>query len=245
MARSRTKKRKRPLAEGVVRPPKPVRRRRPGKDRPPSPRTVRRAALLTGLLVPVLMTGLLAIATNPDYAVLCTVLALLVFIAGLGGLMVVRVSGWVLWPGVLLGVVLLGVTTAGLRAELIAHRGVETEVIITSAHRATDRSGRVSWTCGIRRADGHPLPHASYGGSGCSSTAGIGTRTTVLVDPAGWAPPAATDEDLPFLGGGLVVTAGAGVLWALLTLGAARRTLRDHGRDRRRDQGRDQRRDHG
>ncbi|MFI6849475.1 hypothetical protein OG535_39360 [Kitasatospora sp. NBC_00085] len=158
------------------------------------------------------------------------ILAVLVLIVALGGLMVVRTSGWVLWPGVLLGVLLLVTPMASLRAELITHRGVETEAVITSAHHQKDRSGRVSWACGIRRADGRPLPHASYDGSGCSASADVGTTVTVLVDPEGWAPPAATDEDLPFVGG-VYVVAGVGALWVLLVLGAARRTLRDHGRN--------------
>ncbi|MEU6239448.1 hypothetical protein, partial [Kitasatospora sp. NPDC047058] len=130
--------------------------------------------------------------------------------------------------GVLLGILLVVTPTASLRAELIAHRGAATDVVITSAHREKDRSGRVSWTCGIRRADGGPLPHGSYDGPGCSSSASTGTTITVLVDPEGWAPPAATRGGRPFVGG-VYVVAGIGLLWALLVLGAARRTLREHG----------------
>ncbi|TYC69400.1 hypothetical protein [Streptomyces sp. CB01881] len=234
MARSRTKKQKRPLAEGVVRPPRPAGRkgagrRRAGNDRQPSPRTVRRTALLTGIFAPVLMVGLLAIATNPDYNAVGMILAVLVLIGALGGLVVVRASGWVLWPGVLLGILLIVTPVNSLRAELIDHRGTAADVVITSAHRQKDRSGRVSWTCGIRRADGLPLPHGSYDGSGCSSAASVGTTITVLVDPEGWAPPAATNAEVPFVGG-VYVVGGVAALWALLVLGAARRTLREHGR---------------
>ncbi|MFD0277861.1 hypothetical protein ACFVHB_28685 [Kitasatospora sp. NPDC127111] len=183
------------------------------------------------MVVPVLLVGLLALATNPDYEAPGMILAVLVLIGALGGLMVVRTSGWVLWPGVLLGILLVVTPTASLRAELIAHRGVETQVVITSAHSSKDRSGRVSWSCGIRRADGQPLPHASYDGSGCASRADVGTTLTVLVDPEGWAPPAATHPNTPFVGG-VYAVAGVGVLWVLLVLGAARRTLREHGTGR-------------
>ncbi|AUY53242.1 hypothetical protein C2142_34930 [Streptomyces sp. CB01881] len=176
-----------------------------------------------------LMVGLLAIATNPDYNAVGMILAVLVLIGALGGLVVVRASGWVLWPGVLLGILLIVTPVNSLRAELIDHRGTAADVVITSAHRQKDRSGRVSWTCGIRRADGLPLPHGSYDGSGCSSAASVGTTITVLVDPEGWAPPAATNAEVPFVGG-VYVVGGVAALWALLVLGAARRTLREHGR---------------
>ncbi|RKT20063.1 hypothetical protein BX285_4543 [Streptomyces sp. 1114.5] len=217
------KKQKRPLAEGVVRPPKRVRRRPEPKL---SPRAVRRTAWLVGLLTPVLMIGLAALGTNPDYAVLGGVLAFLVFVAGFLGLGLVRPSGWVIWPAVLFGVLLLVLPVSSLRAQIIAHRGVETEVVVTAAHSSRDKSGRVSWTCDIRRADGQPLPHGQVGGFGCSARA-KDTTETVLVDPAGWAPPAPTDEDLSFRGSGVYVVAVLAALWGLLTLGAARRTLQE------------------
>ncbi|MEU9044871.1 MULTISPECIES: hypothetical protein [unclassified Kitasatospora] len=218
------KKQKRPLAEGVVRPPKRV-RRRPAPEL--SPRAVRRTAWLVGLLTPVLMVGLLAIATDPDYQLLCTIPAFLVLSTGIIGMGVVRARGWVIWPAVLLGVLLMVLPTTSIRAQILSHRAVKTEVVVTGAHSAKDRSGKVSWTCDIRRADGQPLPHGQVGGFGCSGRSDVGTTMNVLVDPEGWAPPASLDEDLSFRGGGLYVTAAAAVLWGLLTLGAARRTLRE------------------
>ncbi|MGW2371048.1 hypothetical protein [Kitasatospora sp. NPDC001683] len=229
MAKRPNKKQKRPLAAGVRRPPKPV-RRRPGKDIQLAPRTVRRTALLVGLLAPLLIIGLLAVATNPDYQTPCTVLAVLVLMAAVIGLMLIRSTGWVIWPAVFLGVLLLAIPTPALRAQLIAHRGVRTPVVVTSAHSGKDKTGKVSWTCGIRREDGRPLPHGTIGGIGCSGTS-IGTTTTVLADPAGWAPPATLDDDLSFDGAGVYVTGALAVLWAALTFGAARRSPR--GRSRR------------
>ncbi|WP_459648147.1 hypothetical protein [Kitasatospora sp. Ki12] len=217
------KKRKRPLAEGVAKPPKRV-RRRPAP--PPSPRTVRRAAWLVGS-VPVLMVGLLAVATNPDYQVLCMIPAFLALSAGIIGMGLIRPKGWVILLAVLFGVLLMVLPTTSIRAQLMAHRAVETEVVITDAHKAKDRSGRVSWTCDIRRTDGQPLPHGQVGGFGCSGRSDIGDTMNVLVDPAGWAPPVSTEEDLDFLGTGVYVTAVLAALWGLLTLAATRRTLRE------------------
>ncbi|MFJ9453824.1 hypothetical protein ACIRST_01985 [Kitasatospora sp. NPDC101447] len=224
------KKQKRPRADGVVPPPKRV-RRLPAPQL--SPRAVRRTAWLVGVLTPVLMVGLLAIATDPDYQVLCAIAAFLVLAAGITGLGFVRPSNWVLWPAVLAGVLLMVLPTASLRAQILTHRGVETEVVVTGAHSSKDRSGRVSWTCDIRRADGQPLPHGQVGGFGCSGRSDVGSTMNVLVDPEGWAPPAPLDDDLSILGGGVYVTAVLAVLWGLLTLAAARRTLREPAAARR------------
>ncbi|MEU9080594.1 hypothetical protein [Kitasatospora sp. NPDC048538] len=229
MARGR-KKRKRPLAEGAGRPPKAARRRRGSRpDASFAPRTVRRAALAVAVAAPLLLIGLMVLAADPDVSAVCTVLAVLVLICALGGLMVVRTSGWVLWPGVLLGVLLLALPTATTRAEVLAHRAERTEVVITSAHSARDRSGTVHWTCGIRRTDGRPLPHASFDGLGCDGASDVGSTTGVLVDPGGWVPPASTDLDLSFLSVGVYAVAALALLWALLVTAAARRTLRTAG----------------
>ncbi|MEU4120107.1 hypothetical protein AB0F71_37100 [Kitasatospora sp. NPDC028055] len=227
MAKRPNKKQKRPLAAGVVRPAKPA-RRRPGKDVQLAPRTVRRTALLVGLLAPLLMIGLLALATNPDYQAPCTILAVLVLMVAVVGLMMIHSSGWVVWPAVALGLILLVIPTPALRAQLISHRGVETRVVITSAHSGKDKTGRISWTCGIRREDGHPLPHGTIGGFGCSGSS-VGSTTTVLADPDGWAPPANRDDDLSFRGAEIWVSGVAAVLWAALTFGTARRVLRGRG----------------
>ncbi|MFE6056013.1 hypothetical protein ACFQ6N_35155 [Kitasatospora sp. NPDC056446] len=217
------KKQKRPLAEGVVRPPKRV-RRRPAPEL--SPRTVRRTAWLTGLLTPVLMVALAALGSNPDYQLPCGILAFLVLVAGVLGMGFVRARGWVIAPAVLFGVLLLAIPTPGIRAEIISQRAVKTEVVVTAAHSSKDKNGRVGWTCDIRRADGQPLPHGRVGGFGCADST-PGSTMNVLADPAGWAPPATPDDDISFRRGGVWVTAVLAVLWGLLTLAAARRTLRE------------------
>ncbi|MEV7601901.1 hypothetical protein AB0O91_31505 [Kitasatospora sp. NPDC089797] len=223
MAKRPNRKQKRPLAAGAGRPAEQA-RRRPRKDVPLAPRTVRRTALLVGLLAPVLILALLGVATNPDHQAPATILAVLVLMAAVVGLMLIRSTGWVVWPAVLLGVLLLVIPTAALRAQLLDHRGVDTRVVVTSAHSGKDRMGKVSWTCGIRRADGGPLPHGTVGGTGCSGGS-VGRTLTVLADPDGWAPPATLDEDLSFRAAGVYVAGAVAVLWAALTFGAARRTL--------------------
>ncbi|WP_031066646.1 hypothetical protein [Streptomyces sp. NRRL WC-3742] len=222
MASRPNRKRKRPLAEGVVRPPK--RPRRP-KGWEPAPRTVLRTALVTALGAPVLIVGLMAVGTNPDYLPVCAITAVLVLMGSLIATMLVRAKGWLLWPAVALGVLMLALPTTALRAQLIEHRGERTAVVITAAHRATDRSGRVSWSCDIRREDGLPLPHARFSGDGCSSERSVGQSGQVLVDPSGWVPPVSTGEDTSFSGAALWAVPGLAVLWAALILGAARRTL--------------------
>ncbi|MFE4518857.1 hypothetical protein ACFRMQ_32270 [Kitasatospora sp. NPDC056783] len=223
---ARRKKPKRPLAEGAVRPPKQIRRR---PARAPAPRTIRRTAWLTGLVTPLLMLGLVLLASNPDYQVPCMVAALLVLAAGLIGIGFVRSRGWVIASAVLVGVLLMTVPAAALRAQLISHRGVRTEVEITATHRAKSRNGAVNWNCDIRRVDGRPLPHARFAGSGCSGRDSVGRTAEVLVDPAGWAPPASPYEDFPLLRAGLWLSGALPPLWGLVVHAAARRTLREAG----------------
>ncbi|MFJ9692357.1 hypothetical protein [Kitasatospora sp. NPDC101183] len=224
MAGRPNKKRKRPLAEGVT--PAPKRPRKP-QSWEPSRRTVLRTALATGLGAPVLMVGLMALGSNPDYMPWAAIGAVLVLIVSLVATMLVRAKAWVLWPCVALGAVMLVLPTMALRAQLIEHRGVKAEVVVTAAHRSTDRNGTAHWSCDIRRQDNAPLPHANYAGSGCSSNLSVGRATVVVVDPAGWAPPVGTDEDTAFSGGALWLLPGLAVLWAAIVLGAARRTLKD------------------
>ncbi|MFJ3217961.1 hypothetical protein ACIPLC_18810 [Kitasatospora sp. NPDC086801] len=226
MAKGR-KKQKRPLSAAAAAQRPKTAKRKPRKDKPTSPRTVRRAAVLVAVLAPLLMVGLMVLAVDPDHSAPFTVLAVLVLIASLGGLMVVRAAGWVLWPGVLLGVLLLALPTTIVRAEVLAQRGERIEMVVTEAHSSKDRSGRVSWSCAIRRADGKPLPHPKYQGEGCTGSSSVGTTTPVLVDPDGWAPPASADLDLAFLHGGVYALGGLSLLWVLLVSAAARRSLRD------------------
>ncbi|MGA5820391.1 hypothetical protein ACPC54_21305 [Kitasatospora sp. NPDC094028] len=227
MAGRPNKKRKRPLAEGVPRPPKRVPRRRIPWE--PAPRTIRRTALLVGLLTPVLLVGLEAVGTNPDYQVPCVVLAVLVFLAAVIGAGLVRASGWVIWPAVALGVAMLALPEAALRAQLIEHRGVRTDAVITAAHSTKSRYGTLSWSCDIRRADGRPLPHGKFSGTGCSSERSVGETVPVIVDPAGWAPPVGIGGDTAVGGAALYAVPGCAVLWAALILGAGRRALRERG----------------
>ncbi|MFD4535514.1 hypothetical protein ACFWNL_21610 [Kitasatospora sp. NPDC058397] len=227
MAQGR-KKQKRPLSAAAAAAQRPKSaKRKPRKDKPLAPRTIRRAAVLVAVLAPLLLVGLMALAVDPDYSALFTILAVLVLITSLGGLMMVRAAGWVLWPGVLLGILLLALPPTTIRAEVLAHRGERTEVVVTEAHSSKDRSGRISWSCAIRRTDGKPLPHPEFQGSGCSGSSSAGTTTTVLVDPDGWAPPAGTDLDLAFLHGGVYALGGLSLLWILLVTAAARRSLRE------------------
>ncbi|MEU8510612.1 hypothetical protein AB0C76_03335 [Kitasatospora sp. NPDC048722] len=227
MARRRNRKQKRPLSDGTFRPKSAAGsagKRRPRKDQPLKPRTVRITALLTGLLVPLLVIGLMVLGANPDHSMPCAIAAVIVFIAGLGGLMALRTTGWVLWPGVVLGIALLVLPMRTFQAEVIAHRGVRTDAVVTWADPERDRRGLVGWKCGIRRADGTPLPHGEYSGSGCGGPSSVGGRVVVLADPDDYVPPVGTDYDLSFLGLGVYAVAGAGALWGLLTLAAARRT---------------------
>ncbi|WP_369185657.1 hypothetical protein [Streptomyces sp. Y1] len=223
MAGRPNKKRKRPLAEGVPRPPKRV-KRTPWE---PAPRTVRRTALLVGLLAPVLIVGLAAVGSNPDYQAPCAILAVFVLMAALIGTLLVRATGWVLWPAVALGLLMLALPEHALRAQLIGHRGVRTEVVVTAAHSSKSRYGTVSWSCHIRRADGQPLPHGTFSGAGCSSNLSVGQSVPVIVDPSGWVPPVGIGEDTTFSGATLYAVPGFAVLWAALVLGAGRRTLRE------------------
>ncbi|WP_316528661.1 hypothetical protein [Kitasatospora brasiliensis] len=232
---ARKKKPKRPLAQGAIPPPKPVRRRSP---RDLTPRTVRRTAWLVGLPAPLLMLGPVLLASNPDYQVPCMITAVLVLMAGVIGIGFVRTRGWVIASAVLVGVLLMVVPTSALQAQLISHRGVRTEVEITAAHSSKGKNGVLSWSCDIRRVDGQPLRHARYAGYGCSSRASVGNTAEVLVDPQGWAPPASAYDDFSLSGAGLYVSGALPALWGLLTLAAARLTLREAGAWGRQGRGR-------
>ncbi|MEE1788506.1 hypothetical protein PUR71_37240 [Streptomyces sp. SP17BM10] len=229
MARGRSKKQKRPLSDGTFRPKTAAKKakRRPRKDRPLKPRTVRVTALLTGLLAPLLIIGLMVLGADPDYSAPCVIAAVVVLVAALGGLMTVRTTGWVLWPGVVLGLALIVLPLEVVRAEVTAHRAVRTDAVVTWAHPERDRRGLVGWKCGIRHADGTPLAHGEYTGSGCSGPSSVGERVVVLADPGNYVPPVGTDYDLAYVDLGAYAVAGAGALWGLLALAAARRTLRE------------------
>ncbi|MDH6136840.1 hypothetical protein P3T37_006271 [Kitasatospora sp. MAA4] len=219
------KKKKRPLKDGTYGPPSP-RPRRDGRALTLSPRTVRRTSALLALLTPLTLIGLATLASNPDYGPFAFITAILVIIAAVLGLMLIRPSGWFLWPGVLLVILLLVLPMQVFTSEVMRYRGVPTEVVITAMHSSKKKNGGLSWTCDIRRADGLPLPHAKLSTSDCWDPDQVGTTTTVLVDRDGWVPPTSTDQDYTGLDYGVAAVGVTAALWALLSLGAGRRTLR-------------------
>ncbi|RAG85852.1 hypothetical protein DN069_10140 [Streptacidiphilus pinicola] len=181
--------------------------------------------MFVAILTPLLLAGFGVLASNPDYGA-ALVGGVAVMIAGLYGLLAVASRGWLVLPGVLLVIALLSVPAAVFPSEIMLHRGVRTDVVVTAAHSSKGKNGTLSWTCDIRRVDGKPLPHATLGDSDCWGTSQVGTTETVLVDPDGWAPPVSTDVDYSGLDTGGYLVGVAAVLWALLVLSAARGTLR-------------------
>ncbi|WP_157876139.1 hypothetical protein, partial [Peterkaempfera griseoplana] len=168
-----------------------------------------------------------AVTADPDWATPGLITGVLLLIAALLVLMTVRPNGWWLLPGILLGIALLALPGEILKGEVLLHRGVRTDVVVTTAHHGkAGRDGRVHWTCDIRRADGKPLAHAVLKDPDCWGEEQVGTTETVVVDPDGWTAPASVDEDYSGLGAGIGVVGAAAALWVLLVLAAARRTLR-------------------
>ncbi|MEV6012380.1 hypothetical protein AB0M29_36965 [Streptomyces sp. NPDC051976] len=224
MSGSKKKRQKRPYKDGSFGTPKPdVRKKRP-------PWLTRRRllwfAVPLAVAVPPALIGLAILATNPDYGPLGIILAVLILIVALGGLMLVRTSGWMLWPGVALGIVLIALPGEVFKFEVMKHRGVSTEVAITSKRSYKKKGGGLSWTCHIRRTDGQPLPHAKFSGDGCDAFSDIGSTRTVVVDPAGWVPPISDDFDYSDLAVGVYGVGGVWLLWALLVADGTRRRLR-------------------
>ncbi|WP_377266992.1 hypothetical protein [Peterkaempfera sp. SMS 1(5)a] len=182
---------------------------------------------MLAVLTPLVLVGLSALTADPDYATPCMIAGVVMLIVALMVLMTVRPNGWWLVPGILLGVVLVAVPGAVLKGEVLLHRGVRTNVVVTAAHHGRPgKDGRVHWTCDIRRADGKPLAHAVLQDADCWGQSQVGTTETVIVDPDGWTGPVSTDQDYSGLGVGVGVVGAAAALWALLALAAARRTVR-------------------
>ncbi|WP_280701353.1 hypothetical protein [Kitasatospora sp. GP82] len=177
------------------------------------------------MLTPLTLAGLAVLAANPDYGALALITAVLALLGALAALMLVRPSGWFLWPGVALGIALLVLPWQVFKSEVMHLRGERTDVVITATHSSKKKSGGLSWTCGIRRADGQPLPHARLAAPDCWGQA-VGTTETVVVDPDGWVPPVSTDRDYSGLGVGVIGVGGTAALWVLLALAAGRRALR-------------------
>ncbi|WP_280664543.1 MULTISPECIES: hypothetical protein [unclassified Kitasatospora] len=183
-------------------------------------------SILLAVLTPLALTGLAVLGADPDFGVPAVIIGVLVMIGSLFMLLLVRNSGWFLWPGVLLLLVLVVLPQQVFTSEVLHYRGVPADVVTTAAHSSKTKNGGLSWTCDIRRVDGLTLPHAKLSASDCSGQDQVGTTTTVLVDPDGWVPPTSADQDYSGLGYGVAGVGVAALLWALLSLRAGRLALR-------------------
>ncbi|MFF4344706.1 hypothetical protein ACFY00_32900 [Kitasatospora sp. NPDC001540] len=111
--------------------------------------------------------------------------------ASLFGLAALR-AGWARTTAAgLCGFALLLLPGWLLTDQLRQHRGVLAEVTVTGAHRTDGLFSAPSWVCDVRRTDGRPLAHPVAPSCGPSAT---GTTLTLLVDPAGWLPPASAER---------------------------------------------------
>ena len=192
-----------------------------------SPHLVTRLSAVTAIVTPCALLALAALASNPDYRVLGMVTGVVLLVAALGVVAALRPTWWLIGPVLLLEIVLLVASGPAISAEVLTHRGVRTSVVVTAAHSAKDRTGRVSWTCELRRTDGLPLPHATLAGyAGCYGPSDVGQTRDLLVDPSGWVPPRSTDPDRVGLNEGIALLGAAAVLLAALVLAAGRLNLR-------------------
>ncbi|GAA0274835.1 hypothetical protein GCM10010302_10560 [Streptomyces polychromogenes] len=196
-----------------------------------SPRLVTRLSVTTAIVTPCALVGLAALASNPDYGLLCGITGFVVLVAGLGVVTGLRPTWWLIGPALALEIVLLVASRPAVRAEVMVLRGVRTPVVVTAAHRSKDKAGRVSWKCDLRRTDGLPLPHSALEGyEGCFGPSDVGRTQDVLVDPAGWVPPQAPHVDRVALDEAIVMIGAAAVLFAGLAITAGRLNLRAVGR---------------
>ncbi|MER5726801.1 hypothetical protein ABT084_00355 [Streptomyces sp. NPDC002138] len=198
---------------------------RRGKRRtaPMSSRAVTRLSVTTALATPCALIGLAVLASNPDYSPLGMITGGVVLIAALGVVAGLRPTWWLIGPALVLEIGLLVASLPAVRAEVLVLRGVHTPVVVTTAHRARDRAGHISWSCDLRRADGVALPHAVLEGyAGCSGPADVGRTRDLLVDPAGWVPPRARDVDRVGLDEGIALLGAAAALFAGLAIAAGR-----------------------
>ncbi|MET8298545.1 hypothetical protein ABZW02_31535 [Streptomyces sp. NPDC005180] len=142
-----------------------------------------------------------------------------------------RPAWWLIGPALVLEIGLLVASRPVVRTEVLVLRGVRTPVVETDAHSSRDKSGRVSWTCDLRRADGLPLPHATLEGyAGCFGLSDVARTQDLLVDPAGWVPPRAPDVDRAGVDEAIALIGSAAVLFAALAIAAGRLNLRAAGR---------------
>jgi hypothetical protein len=202
-------------------------RRTPGMSR----RLVTRLSVTTAIVVPCALIGLAVLASNPDYGALGMITGGVVLVVGLGVVAGLRPTWWLIGPALVLEIGLLVGSRPAIRAEVQVLRGARTPVVVTAAHSSKDKSGRVSWKCDLRRADGLPLPHAVLEGyAGCTGPSDVGQTQDLLVDPAGWVPPRAPHVDRVGLDEGIALLSAAAVLFAGLVIAAGRLNLR--GADR-------------
>ncbi|GAA2134696.1 hypothetical protein GCM10009760_12230 [Kitasatospora kazusensis] len=232
MARSRTSKPKStPLPRLVPEPTAKARDRAVSKAKARAAsivprRLIPRVTVLTAIGAPVLMVALVVLATNPDYGPLGGIPAVLVFILALVVVMIVGQSGWLLALAVPSGIVLLLLGGMAFKTEVMAHRGVPTDVVVTGVHGSKGKNGKIGWTCDLRRADGRPLPHAKLADSGCWGSGQLGRTESVLVDPAGWVPPESADGSGSVSWTELAAVGGAAGLFVLSIALSGRRALR-------------------
>ncbi|WP_441248192.1 hypothetical protein [Kitasatospora sp. McL0602] len=187
--------------------------------------------MTTAIVTPCALVGLAFLAGNPDYGVLGMILGTVVLIAGLAVVAALRPTWWLIGPALVLEIGLLVASGPAIRAEVLALRGERTAVVVTTAHSSKDKTGRVSWTCDLRRADGRPLPHPTLAGyAGCSGPYDVGRTEDMLVDPDGWIPPRSSRIDRAGLNEGLALLGAAGALFAGLAITAGRLHLRATGR---------------
>ncbi|WP_344446278.1 hypothetical protein [Kitasatospora nipponensis] len=190
-------------------------------------------SVVTAVGTPCALIGLAVLASNPDYRVLGMVTGVVVLIAGLGVVAALRPTWWLIGPALALEIGLLVASGPAIRTEVLVLRGVRTPVVVTAAHSSKDRTGRVSWTCDLRRVDGRPLPHARLEGyAGCYGPSDIGRTQDLLVDPAGWVPPREPQVDRAGLEVGIALIGAAAVLFAGVAVAAGRLHLRAARRPR-------------
>ena len=109
----------------------------------------------------------------------------------------------------------------------LAVRGVQVRVTVVAPARDAGGGGAV-WVCRVRYPDG-TVRRVAGDDAGCA-TRGVGRRTTVMSDPAGWFPPhLGTEADLhPASTTGVAGAAGAAPVCAPLVVVAP--AVADRGR---------------
>ncbi|MFC8719260.1 hypothetical protein [Kitasatospora sp. NPDC057198] len=177
-----------------------------------------RTGVLLAVAAPLALAGLDLLSTGAGHEDVCAAAGLAVLAASLLGLAALR-AGWARTTAAgLCGFALLLVPGRLLTDQLWYHRGVPVEATVTGAHRTDGLFSGPSWVCDVRRTDGRPLTHPVAPHCGPSD---LGITLTLLVDPAGWLPPASAERsnwDDPFPVPDLALIALALTGWARITL---------------------------